>query len=219
MMPLAVVTVAVALLRQRRRSARRQRLDQLAAVSRELIVAEYTQLRQEQFNRTVGQQGLLNVNFAGSAALAGFAASQASRDPLQAAYLLMLIPALSFVVGLAFYDAHQSILLVGRYIRQELEALAREGSEGSGYTGWHDHITRPAGNGRTVRPRRDERILDLSVPLSVGAPGLLALTVSGVILAGIGMSAGWVLWAFDVVLLLVLDRLWRQRDTHRTRND
>src|SRR3954451_10566954 len=124
-------------------------------VAKDLLVAEFNGLRQEQFNRGAAQQVLINLNLTAAVAIGGIALTRLAGTDLpspesrQSLLLLLILPLLSFALGIQYYGQDRSIILVGSYIETELLPLARR-LAGEDVFGWEIHV-RNHERGRAIR--------------------------------------------------------------------
>jgi hypothetical protein len=88
------------------------------------MLAEYSSLRQEQFNRTLYQQLMISVEFTAALSIGVLAFNQRADSGSMSPATLLLLPPLSFVLGLGYYEQHRSIMMIGRYVRLVLRPKA-----------------------------------------------------------------------------------------------
>ncbi len=188
--------------------AENQELDR--GVAKDLLIAEFNGLRQEQFNRTAAQQVLINLNLTAAVAIGGIALSRLADKDLpsvesrQSLLLLLFLPLLSFALGLQYYGQDRSIILVGRYIDMELRPLACRLAGGVDVFGWEPNVRRHE-RGRTIR-----FVMISDMLLLFPGIGALALAFSSPVaftppspqpLVG-------VIWVVEALLALILAALW-----------
>jgi hypothetical protein len=87
-----------------------------------VILAEFAALRSEIASRTTIQAGLLTINITAAGTLVGFYLNSQQPGPS----LLLIMPFISSVLGLAWIDHARTITSIGMYIGQSLWPYLRE---------------------------------------------------------------------------------------------
>lgn len=153
-------------------------------------VAEFNVLRKEISDRSSAQTTILNLNLTALSAIAALVLADRA-DPL----VLLVLPLLSSCFGMLFFDHAANIDQIGRYLREEVQAM----------------VTEAVGDPRLFCYEERVRAYELSfVPrgLSMGVPLLLMFT--GFPVAALAFSwqrvsgGGWplFLWWAGIVLQL-----------------
>jgi hypothetical protein len=170
-----------------------------------LLIAEFSNLRQEQFSRTASQFQLISLNFTAAAAIAAVAAVRyggGGQTNTSSALLLMIVPVISFCLGIFYYELHCSILMVGHYIRDVLEPTATK-LGGDAVFKWEKYIRQYS------RPAAFKYSLALGMPLSFCGIGLSALVFSfPIIFLHNAPNISRSFWLLEVVLMALLSWLW-----------
>ncbi|GGQ75579.1 hypothetical protein [Couchioplanes azureus] len=174
--------------------------------AKDLLIAEFGNLRQEQFSRTNVQQAIAGLNFTTAMALGGVAASQfaagTAASLLTAAMLLAIVPTASIIFGIAYYEQHRSILMIGEYIHDVLAPQAKMLAGGDTFQ-WEDFI------------RTYERGSSFTASILVGTPiliygtSLLSLVASApLVLVRLGHPWLVVTWVAELAATVALIAAW-----------
>jgi hypothetical protein len=170
-----------------------------------LLIAEYSNLRQEQFARGAAQFQLISLNFTAAAAIAGVAVVRyagGSQTHISSALLLMILPAISFGLGIFYYELHSSILMIGHYIRDVLEPAAAR-LAGADIFKWEKYIRQYS------RPTAFKYSQALSMPLSFCGIGAFALALSfPTIFLHTAPEISRIFWLLETAMMALLSWLW-----------
>ncbi len=178
---------------------------------KDLMLAEFANLRQEQFNRTNSQQTLININLTAAVAVAGVVLSRIADQNLSAAQsdqsllLILLLPALSFALGLQYYGQDMSIMLVGRYIDEHLRPMADKlvGPDDKVFQ-WEPHV-RKHERGVLIR-------FVMTVDMLMLFPGVSAAALGFAFPVAFSSSSPHplvgIVWLIEAGLTLILAALW-----------
>jgi hypothetical protein len=177
-----------------------------AAIQKDILISEFSNLRQEQFGRTVFQQGIAGLSFTITAIIAGVAINQYASDGSSgresAGLLLMILPIVSIVTGVVYHEQHQSILMVGHYIRDRIAPLAKQ-LAGNEFFDWEVYI-------RSYPRTRAFRIaMAIGMPLLICGTGVVALAASFVpVFFDFGNVGVILLWLAELAGMLWVTFLW-----------
>jgi hypothetical protein len=170
-----------------------------------LLIAEYSNLRQEQFARGAAQFQLISLNFTAAAAIASVAVVRyggGGQTSTSSALLLMILPVISFGLGIFYYELHSSILMVGHYIRDVLEPAAARLTEADIFK-WEKYIRQYS------RPTAFKHSQALSMPLSFCGIGIIALALSfPTIFLHAAPEISRFFWLMETGMMALLSWLW-----------
>jgi hypothetical protein len=133
-----------------------------------LLIAEYASLRQEQFNRTLYQQLMISVEFTAALSIGVLAFNQQLDSGSVSPRTVLLLPPLSFILGIGYYEQHRSIMMIGRYVRFKLMPVAQELGTPNIFE-WEEHIS------GCTRSRLWRLAMRLTAPLMFCVPPLAVL--------------------------------------------
>jgi hypothetical protein len=170
-----------------------------------LLIAEFSNLRQEQHARGAAQFQLISLNFTAAAAISGVAAVRyagGSQNNTSSALLLMILPAISFGLGIFYYELHSSILMIGHYIRDVLEPTAAK-LAGADIFKWEKYIRQYS------RSTAFRYSLALGMPLSFCGIGVFGLAFSFPIIF-LHHAPGILrfFWLLETAMMVLLSWLW-----------
>lgn len=176
------------------------------SIKKDLLVAEFQNLRQEQLGRSNAQYAIIGENFTVAAAIGGVAITQytGAQRPAQiaAVLILLIVPVVSMITAIIYYGEHQSIMMVSAYIRESISSVAKE-LGGEEVFRWENFIE--------GYPRRASFVAVIIVggPLLTLGTGLLALTFSFYpIFIQFKMVLPSIIWAIEFLLSGLLFYLW-----------
>jgi len=152
-------------------SARSSNQQSRRATASGLLIAEFSSLRQEQFNRTLYQQLMISVEFTAALSIGAFVFSNSGDSGLGSPLVLLLLPPLSLALGTGYYVQHRSILMVGEFIRCKLSPVAQQLGTPDVF-GWETYIQ------HCKRSRLWRLTLRVTAPLFFSLPALAALAFS-----------------------------------------
>jgi hypothetical protein len=102
-----------------------------------VALAEFNALRAEILSRSTSQQNLLNLTLVATGAIGSVAFSDTARQPV-----LLVVPIISCIFGMLYFDHGFAIGNIGRYIRDELTLAVRTESGWPHALGWEDFVRR-----------------------------------------------------------------------------
>jgi len=160
----------------------------------QIILAEFTALRQEISDRSTAQYTLVSLNLTAISAFGGFALSNEHYR-----ILLLLLPILSPAMGMLYFDHAINIGHIGHYIGQELRVACDVASQG----------TNPSGYERVVRGyerKRWGRVV-FGIPTLLMFAGIPAGALI-YLMWHLEATWMWLLWALGAGLVLSFLASW-----------
>ncbi|MCG8926080.1 hypothetical protein [Lentzea sp. CC55] len=171
-----------------------------------VAIAEFNALRAEIAGRSSAQHGLLNLSLVATAAIGTIAFSDAARRPV-----LLLLPLLSCIFGILYFDHHFAIATIGKYVKSELAPDIRHHVSWGRALRWEEFV-RVEASSRTGLAKGMVRF-DLPIILAfVVVPALSTIYVASFASGPwfwAAWSAGVLAEALTVVVGVVATRDWR----------
>jgi hypothetical protein len=164
------------------------------------LIAEFSSLRQEQFNRTLYQQLMVSVEFTAALSIGAVAFSNSDKTGLGSPLVLLLLPPLSLALGVGYYVQHRSILMVGEFIQHKTRPAAQELGTSDVFE-WEPYIR------RCRRSRLWRFSLRLTAPLFFCLPAFAALGFSAEQALSAGSWSTVAVWCCEVAAVIGLSLL------------
>jgi hypothetical protein len=161
-----------------------------------VALAEFNALRTEITGRSTAQHGLLNLSLVATAAIGTVAFADPSRRPV-----LLVLPILTCIFGLLYFDHGVAIAIIGRYVRKELAPALREHSEWSRAMWWEDFLRHEAAVHRGITKATIR--FDLPIILAFAVVPALATVYLATTGGGLWFWIAWLTGVFAEVLLVV----------------
>lgn len=175
------------------------------SIKKDLLVAEFQNLRQEQFGRSNAQYAVIGANFTVAAAIGGVAITQytGGQRPAQitAALILLLVPIVSMITATIYYGEHQSIVMAGTYIRESISSVAKE-LGGEEVFQWENFIKEYPRNASFVA------VIIVGGPLLTLGTGFLALASSFYPIFIQFKMVPSIVWIIELLLSAFLFYVW-----------
>lgn len=167
----------------------------IASAMTQVVLAEFSALRQEIQDRSGAANTLLNLNITATGTVAGLVLSQRV-NPV----LLLLLPFLSSALGLLYLDQALNIKNIGAYIKEELKPRLATAARDVGVLAYEERIDE-------YERRIVLRFLPWGLPVTIlfSFPALAALFSSLGRIDTLGMGA---LWVMGMVLTGAYFFLW-----------
>jgi hypothetical protein len=154
-----------------------------------IAVAEFNAMRAEILSRSTAQQNLLNLTIVAVGAVGSVAFSGASRQPV-----LLILPIVSCIFGMLYFDHGFAIGNIGRYIKDELAPAVRSESNWSHALAWEDFVRRIASS--QTRFRRSAVQFDIPI---LFAFLFVPVMISAYMATQLANTWLWLAWSVGVV--------------------